>query len=134
ATSGGIFHSYELDVLFSGLDGQAVSPGIYRSDLDPTSVTGSFNAIFENTSAGHTGFYTVDFTFGMDSWAVAQNTLGNLNGGVSGGVFVGAVPGPSTIAMLGLAGVVGLAMVRRRQGYRGPVSGLGRYGGRGFYN
>lgn len=104
----GTFHSYQLEITFGGLAG-AWNPatGMYEATNHPTSVSGTFSAIFENTSAPNS-FYVVDWTYGMDNWAYGQGS-GLVGGPIDGSFFASdlAVPEPASMAML----VLGIPMV-----------------------
>lgn len=72
----GTFLKYEYKFVASGLT--ASDPdgdGYFTSSGNAGAYTGYFKAIFQNTSTRHTyanGFYVVNLTFGMGSWAVGQ--------------------------------------------------------------
>ncbi len=107
----GIFHTYDLDVTFGGLQGQAVGGDIVATD-HPDSVVGTFTGIFENTNTldpQYNGFYVIDYTFGMDNWAWGNQ--GDLNGAFSDSLFAVPAPGAVVLGMIGL-GLIG--WVKRR--------------------
>jgi hypothetical protein len=105
---GCVFHSYNLDVSFNGLEGQW-QEGVLKATNHPTSVEGSFDAIFENSLNG--SFYRASFTFGMDNWAFGQGS--NLNGAFYDSEF-GYVPIPPSVFLLG-SGLLGLGLLGRRR-------------------
>ena len=110
--TGGTFISADLDITFGGLEGSQTSPGVIESFNHPTSVSGSFSAIFQNTGSDGSlhGFYVAEFTFNMDSWAFGQDNA-DLNGDFSDSYFA-TVPAPASAALLGLGGLI--AARRRR--------------------
>ncbi len=119
----GIWHSYELDVTFSGLANAAwnSAENIYEAFGHPTSVSGTFTGIFENTNDvdnSYQGFYRVGLTFGMDSWAFRQLEAGNLDEGYLefyASEFGGpAIAEPCTLLLVGSALIGFLGVMRRR--------------------
>lgn len=116
----GLFHSYELDVTFSGLEGVEIAPGVIEATNHPTGVVGTFTAVFENKNATwypdstwadstHEGFYKVEYTFNMDNWAYGMGDEA-LNGDFDSSYFI--TPEPATMSLLGLGAI---ALIRRRR-------------------
>ncbi len=115
--SEGNFFTYDFSLVASGLTGTVwnAATGVYESVSEPTSVSGYFRAIFQNTSLADpasNGFYTVDLalnltsgTFGVPPYNNGLSTFGSA-----------IVPEPSTNALVavGLA-VFGLTYSRRRR-------------------
>jgi hypothetical protein len=63
----GTFHTYELNATFGGLVATwNAASALYEATGQPTSVSGTFKAVFESTSAANT-FYVVDWTLGLDN-------------------------------------------------------------------
>jgi hypothetical protein len=101
----GIFHTYTLDAAFGGLSPTwDPSLNLYMSSQHPSSVTGTFNCVFENTKFANT-FYVADFELGLDNWAYGQGLIGASD-------FAGPTPEPATLSLLGLGA---LALLRRRR-------------------
>jgi hypothetical protein len=111
-----IFHDYELDVTVSGLEGTEIIPGFIEATNHPTSVNGTFTAVFENVNTvtpAYNGFYTMTLNFSMDNWAFAQGDAA-LNGDFGDSYFaVGAIPEPAA-GLMGLIGLCSVAFGRRR--------------------
>lgn len=116
----GTFLSYALNVTFSGLTGVLGGDGYVTSTNEPTSVSGTFNAIFQNmstTDPSSNGFYDVHLTLDQSQqvWALQQGNAA-LNGDFFTSTFSAApVPEPATLSALGLGA---LALVRRRRARR----------------
>lgn len=113
----GYYHSYALDLTLNGLNG-VNDNGLFTSNGEPTSVTGTFTAIFENLNytysptkgnAAAEGFYVANFTIHMDSWA--WSNLGSLKEPFTY-TEITAVPEPASFGVLGVA-ALGL-LARRR--------------------
>jgi PEP-CTERM motif len=114
---GGIWHTYNLALTATGLEGTVTAPGVIEAFNHPTGVSGSFTGLFEitenETSPANQGFYTVSLTLNMDNWAFAQDELGNLNGTYSPlfDSYFATVPEPASLGLLSLGA---LAMLKRR--------------------
>lgn len=113
----GIYHSYELNLTATGLDGTETSPGLIEAFNHATGVTGSYTGIFENTgntSNVNDGFYVFDLNFSMTNWAFAQGDAA-LNGDFFDSYFAAAaaviIPLPSAAGM----GLIGLGVVASRR-------------------
>jgi hypothetical protein len=117
---GGNFLTYSLD-LTAGFNSSAVldSNGLYMLTAEPTSVTGTFQGIFQNTeSADPYQFYTFDFTIGLDgnwTWDNRGSLIDPYNDSRFGSATV--VPEPLTLLLTGI-GLAGLGL-RRKFGCRG---------------
>lgn len=106
----GTYLYYSLQVTAFGLSGVETSPGVIEATGHPTSVSGVFTGIFQNTSTTNTaynGFYVFNLNLDMDNWAFAQGDEA-LNGNFSQSYF--AIPEPSTYAAF--LGVFALSVVR----------------------
>lgn len=111
-TTKGDFVSWSLNITFSGLSAvyNAVEGG-YEANGEPAAVSGSFAAVFENTSTTalqYNGYYSADLTFGMDSWAYANSDA--LYGDYYDSYFfstdVVPVPASTPLALLGIAALL----------------------------
>lgn len=128
---GGIWHSWNINLTATGLEGVQISPSIIEATNQPTGVSGSITAIFEITedndpnlgfSTANLGFYAVNLDLNMINWAWDnRNDLTpevTINGGASffNGTFSNSlfrtVPSPGAA---GLFGIAGLAAIRRRR-------------------
>jgi hypothetical protein len=115
------YHSYDLNLTASGLEGTETSPGWIEADNHPTSVTGNFSGLFENVSTSYTqnnGFYTFDLALDMENWAWAnRDDLDPYD--FSDSYFAAAgmepVPEPGTFVLFGL-GIGGWIVSRRFRG------------------
>lgn len=111
----GVFHSWSIDVTYGGL-AAVFNNGGWESTAHPASVSGSFDALFENTNTldpQYQGYYVVSYSFGMDNWAWANRD--SLNGAFSDSYFYSTtvIPAPGA-ALLGLLGLAVTAWTRRR--------------------
>jgi hypothetical protein len=117
ANQAGRFLDYHLWFVASGLDPAfwLAGFGTYASVGDPTAVTGGFAGLFENTSAGASGFYTFNFQLNLESWAF--DTFGNPVDSeyYVPGFFAAptAVPEPATYGVLGTLALSALVLRRR---------------------
>lgn len=116
---GGVWHTYNLNLTASGLEGTETSPGIIESFNQPTGVSGSITGIFEitenQTTPANQGFYVIDLDLSMVNWAF--DNMASLtpeisyDGGqsFSDGTFAAStfrtVPTPASITLIALAGV-----------------------------
>jgi len=108
----GSFVSWNIDAYFAGFT-QATydaSTGVYASQSDPTTVTGTLSGIFADATTGQ--YYAFNATLNSDSWAVA-NGYGTTT--VAGGAIT-ATPEPASVVLLatGLLGVGGFGYRKRR--------------------
>lgn len=106
------FISYDLDMTFTGLQGQASSTGIVATN-HPTGVNGTLNAVVQNvgTDPSLNGYYVASFMFNMNSWA--YNNRSQLVGDpLANSYFATAgVPEPATMGLLAIGAA---AFLRRR--------------------
>lgn len=116
----GIFHSYNLDVTVTGLEGLEAAPDLILATNHPTGVTGTLKAVFQltenNTSPADQGFYDIEMTFNMNNWAWDnREDLTYPESGFAGSFFLAPpVPEPATIGLLSVLGMAGLLVLRRR--------------------
>lgn len=116
----GTFLNYDLNLTASGLTAAwDATHGSYDSvQSDPTSVSGDFTGLFQNTSASDGYFYTFDLNLNLTSWAYDHRT--DLTSGsdpyvASTFATPTVIPEPSTIATLLGAAALGLAIWHRRR-------------------
>lgn len=116
STTTGTFHNFALSVTFGGLSG-AYNPisGRYESTGLPTSVTGSFKAIFENTGTDPSrhGFYAIDLSINNTSWAVQNGHIDPAAQSFSSTNVV--APEPASLLIFGSCLVGGAFWFRRRR-------------------
>ncbi|MFP4307639.1 MAG: PEP-CTERM sorting domain-containing protein [Desulfococcaceae bacterium] len=113
------YHSYDLNLTASGLEGAEISPGWIEAANHPTSVTGNYSGIFENVSTSYTqnnGFYTFDLALDMENWAWA-NRDDLVGDEFSDSYFAAAaatepIPEPGTFVLFGI-GIAGWFVSRR---------------------
>lgn len=119
----GIWHSYSLNMVATGLQGVMTAPGIIEANNHATGVTGSITGIFEltenQTSPANQGFYVIDFDLSMINWAwdnqanlMTQDDFGNPIADTFGASLFRTVPTPGSFALLGMGGLIG---TRRRR-------------------
>jgi len=129
---GGTFLDYDFSMVATVADAAVwdAAQGMYISNTDPTSVTGYFRGLFQNTSEVpgsigtlHQGYYVFDFGLNLDSWAYDNRALFDAVTGLTENKyevskFGSAIPESSTYALLlGMASLatVGLLRWRRRR-------------------
>lgn len=111
------YFSFDLSLKVGGLEGVETSPGWVEALNHPTSVWGSFNAIFAGPADGaNQGFYALSLTFDMDNWSWEnRESLIFPEGGFYDSYFAAApVPEPSTVGLIAVASLGGLLYLRRR--------------------
>ena len=116
----GIFHSYNLDLTVTGLEGTEALPNTILATNHPTGVTGTLKAVFQltenSTGPQDQGFYDIEMTFNMNNWAWEnRDDLTYPDDGFVDSFFVASpVPEPATIGLLSIVGMAGLLILRRR--------------------
>lgn len=122
STTAGIFHNFALDVTFGGLSG-AYNPvtGRFESTGPPTSATGSFTAIFENTGTdpSRNGFYAINLTINNTSWAAQNGNVDPSAQSFTSNVVV--TPEPTSLLVFGGCLVGGAFWLRRRRTAAGEL-------------
>lgn len=119
----GIWHSYSLNMVATGLEGVMTAPGIIEANNHATGVSGSISGIFEltenQTSPANQGFYVIDFDLSMINWAwdnrndlMTQDGFGDPIADEFGASLFRTVPAPGATVLLAMGGV--LASRRRR--------------------
>ncbi|WP_417719975.1 VPLPA-CTERM sorting domain-containing protein [Salipiger sp.] len=115
--TGGDFLSYSLDFL-ADFGAPSATSGLQTTD--PTSVSGSFSALFHNTTDNF--YYVADFIFAQGSQAAASNYfypgVGTTFASSTQPYFAAAVPVPATLPLL-LGALGGFVALRRRRHSRG---------------
>ncbi len=117
----GYYHHYNLTLTASGLQGQAheTNPLLIEAFNHPTSVTGNYVGLFENTNTDsryqdNVGFYTFDLSINMINWAFEQGDE-ELNGNFVDSYFGVLIPEPQTMGLLLLGGILLLGRRRKHQ-------------------
>ncbi|HMP79230.1 MAG TPA: hypothetical protein PKD54_07245 [Pirellulaceae bacterium] len=114
---GGIYLTYELNLLVDGLEGMLIGSNEVESLNQPTGVSGSLTGIFQNTSANAAkqGFYTFTLNFDMTSWAWENrdDLTYPLDGFAPSYFYGGVIPEPHCAVLL-LMALSGLMAARRR--------------------
>jgi hypothetical protein len=107
----GVFWAYSLSFVATGLTPAIwnATTGVYESNSNPTGLTGSLWALFENTNATDPA---------SNGWYVANLSI-DLNSlyGLQSDSYFGAddvVPEPATMTLLA-TGLAGMAAARRRK-------------------
>lgn len=107
-STAGTWHSYDLELTFSGVTSSETTPGVQRADDNPSSVSGNMFILFENPSLldldsnpnANLGFYRVDISINMNSWAVDNNVPAVVDTPAAFEASTTPVPEPSTYSML----------------------------------
>lgn len=113
----GEYVNWAIDVTYGGLSASYnAGLGGYDATGHPGSVNGTFTGIFENQNAldsQYNGFYVIDFTFGLDNWAFANQA--NLNGAFADSYFfsTSVIPVPGAV-LLGAIGMGLTSLLRRK--------------------
>lgn len=114
----GEYLEYSINLTATGLEGvYDAMTGMAEYTGEATGVTGTFSGIFVDSTAPASGsgqqpaVYAFSFDLAMDNWAFAQGNDA-LNGDFTDSYFQAAVPEPTSLGVLGIAG---LALVRRRR-------------------
>jgi len=122
---GGSFHSFQIDLTATGLQGVANGNAIESLGPHPTGVTGTMQGVFEltenQTSPDNLGFYRFFFDLTMDNWAWDNRTdlkTTDADGNVisdefSPSRFVAVVPVPAGVLLIGSAFLVAGAVSAR---------------------
>jgi hypothetical protein len=110
--NGGSFLSWSIDAYFSGFTEATydAGTGVYASQSDPMTVTGTLNGIFADATTGQ--YYVFNATLNNNSWAVDN---GYATATVAGGAIT-ATPEPASFVLLatGLLGIGGFGYRKRR--------------------
>jgi hypothetical protein len=111
--NGGSFVTWSVNATFSGFTAATFNSatGVYESVSEPTSATGSINAIFADATTGQ--FYDIDASINSTSWAAGNGFAGTTVAGAP----VTATPEPASLALMatGLGGLGGFIKRRRRK-------------------
>ena len=122
-STAGNWHSYQLDLIFSGVDSNETNPSVQRADDNPSAVSGNLFVLFENPNAldgdgnpnANQGFYRVDIAINMDSWAVKNGVPAVVDDPATFEATTTPAPEPSAYSILTAIFVgVSVLFLRRR--------------------
>ena len=113
-----VYHEYALNLVAGGLEGTETVPGVIQATNHPTSVTGTYEGIFENVSTtypANNGFYR--FSLALDTTNWAWDNSGALTYPAEGFApsYFATVPEPASLTMVGLGLAAGVMLLRRKR-------------------
>lgn len=123
----GTWLTYDLDLTFDGLTGvldTGIAPGFYRSNGDPTAISGTFSGIFQMNDQPDNPFFRVDLTvtqgntFGFVNANILDPDVPYLSSTFGSGQIgtTSVVPAPPGVLLAGVGIAMGLFVRRRRAG------------------